>query len=86
VTDLTRAGPRTSGVALVPAFASEQDEETSERPNRDTPYIAGRIAMSRTPLTPLKDLPVLKPDQLFEMTLEPATRPVLFKGNTAQAL
>jgi hypothetical protein len=42
--------------------------------------------MSRTPFTPLKDLPALRPDQLFEMTLEPATGPVLFKGNTAQAL
>jgi hypothetical protein len=90
VTDLTRAGPQTSGVALARAFASEHDEDTGERPNRDTPYIASRIAMSRTPLTPLKALPALKPDHLFEMTLEPATgsttRQVLFKSNTAQAL
>ena len=49
---------------------------------------------ARTLQLSLKDLPAPRPDQLFEITLEPATGsptgrptgPVLFKGNTALAL
>ena len=49
---------------------------------------------ARTLTLSLKDLPPPKPDQLFELTLEPATGsptgrptgPILFKGNTALAL
>ena len=49
---------------------------------------------ARTLELPLKDLPPPGPDQLFEITLEPAggsptgrpTGPILFKGNTTQTL
>ena len=64
-------------------------------PSRERgPVSVGLMNQVRSLTLSLKDLPALKPDQLFEMTLEPATGsptgrptgPVLFKGNTAQAL
>ena len=64
-------------------------------PSRERgPVSVGLMNQARTLTLSLKDLPAPKPDQLFELTLEPATGsptgrptgPVLFKGNTALAL
>ena len=64
-------------------------------PSRERgPVSVGLMDRARTLQLSLKDLPPPRPDQLFEMTLEPATGsptgrptgPVLFKGNTALAL
>ena len=64
-------------------------------PNRERgPVSVGLMNQARTLQLSLKDLPAPGPNQLFEITLEPATGsptgrptgPVLFKGNTAQAL
>ena len=64
-------------------------------PSRERgPVSVGLMNQARTLSLSLKDLPATKPDQLFEITLEPATGspigrptgPVLFKGNTALAL
>jgi anti-sigma-K factor RskA len=64
-------------------------------PSRERgPVSVGLMERARTLQLSLKDLPAPSIDQLFEITLEPAsgsptgrpTGPVLFKGNTAQAL
>ena len=64
-------------------------------PSRERgPVSVGLMNQARTLTLSLKDLPMPRPDQLFEITLEPATGsptgrptgPVLFKGNTALAL
>jgi anti-sigma-K factor RskA len=64
-------------------------------PSRERgPVSVGLMSQARTLQLQLKDLPMPRPDQLFEITLEPATGspigrptgPVLFKGNTALAL
>ncbi|AMN40103.1 anti-sigma factor [Rhodoplanes sp. Z2-YC6860] len=64
-------------------------------PSRERgPVSVGLMDRARSLTLSLKDLPAPKPDQLFEMTLEPATGsptgrptgPILFKGNTAEAL
>ena len=64
-------------------------------PSRERgPVSVGLMSQARTLQLSLKDLPAPGPDQLFEITLEPATGsptgrptgPVLFKGNTALAL
>ena len=64
-------------------------------PSRERgPVSVGLMDRARTLQLSLKDLPAPRPDQLFELTLEPATGsptgrptgPVLFKGNTALAL
>ena len=64
-------------------------------PSRERgPVSVGLMDRARTLTLSLKDLPAPGPDQLFEITLEPATGsptgrptgPVLFKGNTALAL
>ncbi len=64
-------------------------------PSRERgPVSVGLMNQARTLQLSLKDLPPPGPDQLFEITLEPATGsptgrptgPVLFKGNTALAL
>jgi anti-sigma-K factor RskA len=64
-------------------------------PSRERgPVSVGLMERARTLTLSLKDLPTTRPDQLFEITLEPATGsptgrptgPVLFKGNTALAL
>jgi len=64
-------------------------------PSRERgPVSVGLTDRARTLALQLKDLPATRPDQLFEITLEPATGsptgrptgPVLFKGNTALAL
>ena len=64
-------------------------------PSRERgPVSVGLMDQARTLQLSLKDLPATEPDQLFEITLEPATGsptgrptgPVLFKGNTALAL
>jgi anti-sigma-K factor RskA len=64
-------------------------------PSRERgPVSVGLMDQARTLQLSLKDLPAPKPDQLFELTLEPAsgsptgrpTGPVLFKGNAAMAL
>ena len=64
-------------------------------PSRERgPVSVGLMDQARTLTLSLKDLPAPGPDQLFEITLEPATGsptgrptgPVLFKGNTALAL
>jgi len=64
-------------------------------PSRERgPVSVGLMDQARTLELSLKDLPAPKPDQLFELTLEPATGsptgrptgPVLFKGNAALAL
>ena len=64
-------------------------------PSRERgPVSVGLMDKARSLTLSLKDLPAPKPDQLFELTLEPATGsptgrptgPVLFKGNTALAL
>lgn len=64
-------------------------------PSRERgPVSVGLMDRARTLQLSLKDLPPPGPDQLFEITLEPATGsptgrptgPVLFKGNTATPL
>lgn len=64
-------------------------------PSRERgPVSVGLMNQARTLTLSLKDLPMPRADQLFEITLEPATGsptgrptgPVLFKGNTALAL
>jgi anti-sigma-K factor RskA len=64
-------------------------------PSRERgPVSVGLMNRAQTLQLSLKDLPPPKPDQLFELTLEPATGsptgrptgPILFKGNTALAL
>lgn len=64
-------------------------------PSRERgPVSVGLMNQARTLELQLKDLPAPRPDQLFEITLEPATGspigrptgPVLFKGNIARAL
>ncbi len=64
-------------------------------PSRERgPVSVGLMERAHTLTLSLKDLPATRPDQLFEITLEPATGspigrptgPVLFKGNTALAL
>jgi anti-sigma-K factor RskA len=64
-------------------------------PSRERgPVSVGLMDQARTLQLSLKDLPPPAPDQLFEITLEPAagsptgrpTGPVLFKGTTAQTL
>jgi anti-sigma-K factor RskA len=64
-------------------------------PSRERgPVSVGLMSEARTLQLSLKDLPPPGPDQLFEITLEPATGsptgrptgPVLFKGNTAHTL
>jgi anti-sigma-K factor RskA len=64
-------------------------------PSRERgPVSVGLMDQARTLQLSLQDLPPPRPDQLFEITLEPAagsptgrpTGPVLFKGNTAQTL
>jgi anti-sigma-K factor RskA len=64
-------------------------------PSRERgPVSVGLMDRARSLTLSLKDLPATRPDQLFEITLEPATGsptgrptgPVLFKGNTALAL
>ena len=64
-------------------------------PSRERgPVSVGLMDQARTLQLSLKDLPPPGPDQLFEITLEPATGsptgrptgPVLYKGNTAHTL
>ncbi len=64
-------------------------------PSRERgPVSIGLMDRARTLSLQLKDLPAPGPNQLFEITLEPATGsptgrptgPILFKGNTAVAL
>jgi anti-sigma-K factor RskA len=64
-------------------------------PSRERgPVSVGLMSQARSLELSLKDLPPTRPDQLFELTLEPATGsptgrptgPILFKGNTAMAL
>jgi anti-sigma-K factor RskA len=64
-------------------------------PSRERgPVSVGLMDRARTLELQLKDLPRPGPNQLFEITLEPAggspigrpTGPVLYKGNTAQPL
>jgi anti-sigma-K factor RskA len=64
-------------------------------PSRERgPVSVGLMDRARTLELNLKDLPQPGPNQLFEITLEPAggsptgrpTGPILFKGNTAQTL
>ena len=64
-------------------------------PSRERgPVSVGLMDRARTLELELKDLPTPGPNQLFEITLEPAggsptgrpTGPILFKGNTAQTL
>ena len=64
-------------------------------PSRERgPVSVGLMNQAHTLQLSLKDLPPTRPDQLFEITLEPEagsptgrpTGPILFKGNTAQAL
>ena len=64
-------------------------------PSRERgPVSVGLMNQAHTLQLSLKDLPPPRPDQLFEITLEPEagsptgrpTGPILFKGNTAQAL
>ena len=64
-------------------------------PSRERgPVSVGLMDRARTLRLQLKDLPPPGPNQLFEITLEPATGsptgrptgPILFKGNTSQAL
>lgn len=86
-------------VVLVPLTAVDVPAgraiEVWTLPSRERgPVSVGLMDRARTLPLSLKDLPATKPDQLFEMTLEPATGsptgrptgPVLFKGNTALAL
>ena len=86
-------------VVLVPLTAIDVPAgralEVWTLPSRERgPVSVGLMDRARTLPLSLKDLPATKPDQLFEMTLEPATGsptgrptgPVLFKGNTALAL
>jgi anti-sigma-K factor RskA len=64
-------------------------------PSRERgPVSVGLMNQARTLELSLADLPATRPDQLFEITLEPETGsptgrptgPILFKGNTASAL
>ena len=64
-------------------------------PSRERgPVSVGLMDRARTLQLQLKDLPPPGSDQLFEITLEPATGsptgrptgPILFKGNTSQTL
>lgn len=86
-------------VVLVPLTSIEVPAgraiEVWTLPSRERgPVSVGLMNQARTLELSLKDLPAPKPDQLFELTLEPATGsptgrptgPVLFKGNTATAL
>ena len=77
------------------AIATENALEVWTLPSRERgPVSVGLMQRARTLQLQLKDLPAPGPDQLFEITLEPATGsptgrptgPVLFKGNTALAL
>jgi anti-sigma-K factor RskA len=86
-------------VVLVPLTPIDVPEgraiEVWTLPSRERgPVSVGLMDRARTLQLSLKDLPAPRPDQLFELTLEPATGsptgrptgPVLFKGNTALAL
>ncbi len=86
-------------VVLVPLTAINVPEgralEVWTLPSRERgPVSVGLMNRARTLTLSLKDLPAPGTDQLFEITLEPATGsptgrptgPVLFKGNTALAL
>ena len=86
-------------VVLVPITSIEVPPgralEVWTLPSRERgPVSVGLMDQARRLTLSLKDLPAPKPDQLFELTLEPATGsptgrptgPVLFKGNTALAL
>ena len=86
-------------VVLVPitsiAVPAGRALEVWTLPSRERgPVSVGLINQARTLQLSLKDLPPPGTDQLFEITLEPATGsptgrptgPVLFKGNTALAL
>jgi len=86
-------------VVLVPLTTINVPEgralEVWTLPSRERgPVSVGLMSQARTLQLNLKDLSVPRLDQLFEITLEPATGsptgrptgPVLFKGTTAQAL
>lgn len=86
-------------VVLLPLTAIHVPEgralEVWTLPSRERgPVSVGLMNRPRTLQLSLKDLPPPGPNQLFEITLEPATGsptgrptgPILFKGNTAQAL
>src|SRR5262245_6877258 len=86
-------------VVLLPLTAINVPEgralEVWTLPSRERgPVSVGLMQRARTLVLQLKDLPAPGPDQLFEITLEPATGsptgrptgPVLFKGNTSLAL
>ncbi|MEI8154770.1 MAG: anti-sigma factor, partial [Hyphomicrobiales bacterium] len=86
-------------VVLVPitsiAVPAGRALEVWTLPSRERgPVSVGLMNQARTLQLSLKDLPPPGTDQLFEITLEPATGsptgrptgPVLFKGNTALAL
>jgi anti-sigma-K factor RskA len=86
-------------VVLLPLTAINVPEgralEVWTLPSRERgPVSVGLMQQARTLQLQLKDLPAPGPDQLFEITLEPAsgsptgrpTGPVLFKGNTSLAL
>lgn len=86
-------------VVLVPLVDMNVPEgralEVWTLPSRERgPVSVGLMNRARTLALSLKDLPAPGTDQLFEITLEPATGsptgrptgPVLFKGNTALAL
>ena len=86
-------------VVLVPLTSINVPEgralEVWTLPSRERgPVSVGLMNRARTLTLSLKDLPAPGTDQLFEITLEPATGsptgrptgPVLFKGNTALAL
>jgi anti-sigma-K factor RskA len=86
-------------VVLLPLTAISVPEgralEVWTLPSRERgPVSVGLMQQPHTLRLELKDLPAPALDQLFEITLEPAsgsptgrpTGPVLFKGNTAQAL
>jgi anti-sigma-K factor RskA len=86
-------------VVLMPLMAINVPEgralEVWTLPSRERgPVSVGLMQRAQTLRLQLKDLPAPGPDQLFEITLEPATGsptgrptgPILFKGNTALAL
>jgi anti-sigma-K factor RskA len=86
-------------VVLVPITVFNVPEgralEVWTLPSRERgPVSVGLMQQARTLELSLKDLPPPGVDQLFEITLEPATGsptgrptgPILFKGNTARAL
>ena len=86
-------------IVLLPLTAINVPEgralEVWTLPSRERgPVSVGLMNQARTLQLELKDLPAPRPDQLFEITLEPATGspigrptgPVLFKGNIARAL